>query len=204
MRNRRGGALFDLETELGRQAHRAQHAYRVLAVALLGVADQFHQARLHVFKAAGVVTHREVLDGVIQGVAGEVAADGVVFDGAVHVVAHEHAVFHLAVAAAVIAVGTEGGHFDDLAAEYHVGQAEAAADQAAVAEQLLDLFGRGVGGHVEILGLAIDQQVTHRAADKVGAEAGIAQAIKHAQGVRADVLAGDRVLVARDDAQAER
>ncbi len=85
-----------------------------------------------------------------------------------------------------------------------MGEAEAAADQAAVAEQLLDLFGRGVGSHVEILGLAIDQQVAHRAADKIGAEACIAQAIKHAQGVRADVLAGDRVLVARDDAQAER
>jgi hypothetical protein len=61
-----------------------------------------------------------------------------------------------------------------------VGEAEAAADQAAVAEQLLDLFGRGVGGHVEILGLAIDQQIAHRAADKVGAEAGIAQAIARA------------------------
>ncbi|MNT23825.1 hypothetical protein D3C72_1592630 [compost metagenome] len=204
LRDRCSGALFDLEAELGRQADRTQHAHRVFLVALHRVADELHQACLHVFEAAGVVTHREVLDGVVQGIAGEVAADGVVFDAAVHVVAHEHAVFHLAVAAAVIDVGTEGGDFDDLAAEHNMGQAETAADQAAVAEQLLDLFGRGIGGHVEILGLAIDQQIAHRAADKVGAEAGIAQSIKHAQSVRADVLAGDRVLVARDDAQAER
>ncbi len=204
VRDRCGGAFFDLEAELGSQAHGTQHAHRVFLVALHRIADELHQARLHVFEAAGVIAHREILDGVVQGVAGEVAADGIVFDGAVHVVAHEHAVFHFAVAAAVIAVGAEGGDFDDLAAEDHVGQAEPASDQAAVAEQLLDLFGRGVGSHVEILGAAIDQQIAHGAADKVGAEAGIAQAVQHAQSVRADVLAGDRVLVARDDAQAER
>jgi hypothetical protein len=43
---------------------------------------------------------------------------------------------HLAVAAAVVDVGAEGRDLDDLAAEHHVRQAEAAADQPAVAEQL--------------------------------------------------------------------
>ena len=107
----------------------------------------------------------------------------------------------LAVAAAVVAVGAEGGDFDDLAAEHHVCQAEPAADQPAVAEQRLDLFRGGVGGDVEILGMAADQQVADRAADQVGVEPAIAKAIEHAQRVRTDVLARNRVSIARDDTQ---
>ncbi len=80
-------------------------------------------------------------------------------------------------------------------------QAEAAADQAAVAELLAHLLGRGVGGHVEILGVAADQQVPHGAADQIGLETGVPQAVEHAQRVRADVLARDGVLVARDGSQ---
>ena len=37
-------------------------------------------------------------------------------------------------------------------AEHHVHQLEAAADDAGAAEQRADLLGRGVGGHVEVLG----------------------------------------------------
>jgi hypothetical protein len=104
-RDRLGGGRIDVKAQLGRQAHRAQHAHRVFLVTQLRIADQLHLARLHVVEAAGVVAYREVLDGVIKSVAGEVAADRVVLDGAVDVVTHQHAVFHLAVAAAVIAVG---------------------------------------------------------------------------------------------------
>ena len=117
------------------------------------------------------------------------------------VCAHQPAIVHLAVAAAVVDVGTEGGDLDDLAPEHHMRQAEAAADQAAVAELLAHLLGRGVGGHVEILGVAADQQVSHGAADQIGLETGVPQAVEHAQRVRADVLARDGVLVARDGSQ---
>ncbi len=203
-RQRLGAGVVDLEAELGGQAHRAQHPHRIFLVALFRVADELHQARLDVFEAAGVVAHREILDGVIQGVAGEVTADRVVFDAAVDVVADQHAVFHLAVAAAIVDVGAEGGHFDDFATEHHMCQPEAAANQAAVAEQRLDLFRGGIGGHVEVLGIASDQQVAHGAPYKVASEPGITQPVQHAQRVGADVLAGDGVLVARNHAQAER
>jgi hypothetical protein len=63
-------------------------------------------------------------------------------------------------------VGAEGRDLDDLAAEDHVREAEAPADQAQVAEQRLDLLGRRVGGDVEILRMAADQQVAHGAADQ--------------------------------------
>ncbi|EGD09045.1 hypothetical protein XVE_2677 [Xanthomonas vesicatoria ATCC 35937] len=83
-------------------------------------------------------------------------------------------------------------------------QTKTAADQAAIAEQRFDFFRRGTGGDVEILGVAADQQIADRAADQIGAKAGFAQAVQHAQRVGADVLARNGVLIAWDDAQRER
>src|SRR3546814_6539307 len=101
-------------------------------------------------------------------------------------------------------LGAEGGDLDDLAAEHHVRQAETAADQAAVAEQVLDLFRRGAGGDVEVLGMAADHQVAHGAADQEGLVAAFAQAVEHAQRIGTDVLARNRMLVPRDDPQGDR
>jgi hypothetical protein len=187
------------EAELGCEPRRAQHAHRVFAVALHGIADQAQHPVLAVLVAAHVVAHRKVLDGVVERVGGEVAPHRVILDGAVDVVAQQAAaVFGFAVAAAVVHIGAEGGHLDDLAAIDHVRQPEAPADQPAVAEQRLHLLGRGVGGHVEILGVAADQQVAHRATHQVALETAFAQPVEHAQGVGADVLAGYAVLGARD------
>ena len=201
--DRFGGRGLDGETQLGRQACRAQHAHRVFAIARFRIADQAQQPRLHIVVAADVVAYREILDRVIQRIRGEVAADRIVLDRAVDVVAQQAATLVLfAVAAAVIAVGAEGGDLDDLAAIHDMGQAEAAADQPAVAEQRLDLLRRGVGGHVVILRRTADQQVAHGAAYQVATEAGLAQAVEHAQCVLAHLLARQAVLVAGDHAQA--
>ena len=70
----------------------------------------------------------------------------------------------------------EGGHFQQVLAEHHVHDLEAAADDEGAPEQALDLFRRGVGGDVEVLGLDAQQQVAHRAADQEGLEAGFLQA----------------------------
>jgi len=51
-------------------------------------------------------------------------------------------------------------------------QTEAPADQPAVAELSLDLLRRRIGGDIEILGMAADQQITDRAADDIGLESG--------------------------------
>ena len=55
---------------------------------------------------------------------------------------------------------------------------------------------------VEAQRRAADQQVAHRATDQVATEAGLPQSVKHAQGVRAHLLARDAMHVARDDVQA--
>ena len=49
----------------------------------------------------------------------------------------------------------EGGGFNDFATEKDMGEPEAASDESAVAEYFSDLLGRGIGGHVEIFGVAI-------------------------------------------------
>ena len=66
----------------------------------------------------------------------------------------------------------EGGDLDDLAAaEEHVHQPEAPADDARVAEERAHVFGARVGGDVEVFGAAAEQQVAHAPADEVGLEA---------------------------------
>ena len=68
-----------------------------------------------------------------------------------------------------------------------MGQAKAPADQAAIAEQALDLLRGGAGGDIEILGLAFEQQVAHGAADQVCGMARFIEVVQHAQRSLADV-----------------
>ena len=75
----------------------------------------------------------------------------------------------------------ERRNFDDLHAEADMGEMEAATDQAAVAEQLLHLFGVGVGRDVEVLGLEAKEQVADGAADEEGLVARILQPIQDFQ-----------------------
>ena len=74
-------------------------------------------------------------------------------------------------------------------------------DESTVAKQLLDLFGRGAGGHVVVLRMPAQQQVAHRTANQERAIAAFMQTIKNAQRIGADVLARYSVLLARNDTQ---
>jgi len=94
--------------------------------------------------------------------------------------------------------GPEGRGFDDFLAEHHVHQLEAAADDAGAAKQRADLLGRGIGGHVEVLGFQADDQVTDGAADDIGFIAMLAQYLAHLDGVARHVAPVDAVLVASD------
>ncbi|MPM79069.1 hypothetical protein SDC9_126100 [bioreactor metagenome] len=64
----------------------------------------------------------------------------------------------------------------------HVHDAKTLADDESAAEQVLDLFGRGIGGHVEILGAQAQQQIAHGAADDVGLEARLLEGAHHVAG----------------------
>ena len=191
----------DGEFEFGSQTHGTQHAHRIFAVAQHRITDQAQFAPQQIFIAADVVTHREIGDVVVERVDREVAAHRILFDRAVDVVSHDAAIDDMAVAAAVVARSAKRGDFDDLIAEHDMGEAETPPDQAAIAEQALDVFGRCVRGDVEILRPSAEQQIAYGAADEESGEAGFVEPVEHTQCTRGNVLARDRVLFARDNAQ---
>lgn len=148
---------LDVEVQLGGKAYRAQHAYRVFLVALLGVADQANQLIANVVDTMRVVEDALAARVVIQRVDGEVAALGVFFEGAVDVVAQDASAFVmrrlLVVGACLLDMaGAEGRYFDDFAAKVHMHQLEAPADHPGIAKRRAYLFRGGAGRYIEVLG----------------------------------------------------
>ncbi|CAM5455378.1 hypothetical protein SSTU70S_01277 [Stutzerimonas stutzeri] len=99
---------------------------------------------------------------VVQRIDGEVAPLGVVVERAVDVVAQNASAFvargqvtGILVIVFFGVIGAERGDFDDLAAEMHVYQLEAAPDNPRVAEFGPYLFGGGAGGDVVVLGVEV-------------------------------------------------
>ena len=116
---------------------------------------------------------------------------------------------HFLVGRSRVQVRTEGRDLDRLvlaaAAEDHVHQTEAAADDESAAEVRLHLLGRGVGGHVPVLGPQPDQQVTHGATYDVGLVPGVLQRLHDAHRVRVEQAGVDAVFGLRHlDPRAQR
>src|SRR3989344_8067245 len=98
-----GGFFLDLERQLGGETHHAQHAYRILAIAGLGIADDAKDAGLQVIRTTDIVDDREVTNVVIERVDGEIAPHGIFFLRAENILVgrfHDMLVF----SAAIIAV----------------------------------------------------------------------------------------------------
>src|SRR6478736_10331589 len=106
---------FHGKTQLGGKAQGAQHAHRVFFVAGGRVANHAQGARFKVFHAIAVVNDGKVLERVVEGVDGEVAAHGIGFESAIDIVAQQHAVFIACTGGGLFVVATEGGDFDNLA-----------------------------------------------------------------------------------------
>ncbi len=181
--------LVDGEAQAGSQRHRPQHPNRILAEAHRGVADGADHFPLEVLKAAHPVDDRESGDVVEESVDREVPAEGVLFRRAEGVVAADERVafFRLGLPA-------ESRHLDDLPAEAHVAEAEAAANDETVAKQFLDLLGMSGGPDVEVFGPAFQEKVAHSPPHEISHESVVLQTIKHLEGIGVDVLAGDNVL----------
>ena len=186
------GLLLDGHVEPRGQAHGAHHADGILAEPDVGVADHAQQPLVQVAQAVDVVDDVEGLDVVEEPVDREVAPPRILLRGAEGVVAAlverpgRALVRHLD---RVVGLPAEGAGLDDLVAEDHMRQPEAPADEEAVAEEPADLAWLGVGAHVEILRLAAQQQVADAAADEIGLEPGLVQAVEHLQRFRSDLLA---------------
>ena len=81
----------------------------------------------------------------------------------------------------------ERRNLNGLQAELDVRQTKAAADDPAIAEQLLDPVRMGRRSNVEVFRLAVQQQVAHAAANQVGDVIVLVEPIEHLQRVRVDV-----------------
>src|SRR5581483_837519 len=91
----------------------------------------------------------------------------------------------------------ERGDFDHHGTELDVRQAEAAADDPAVAEELLDLIRMRRRTDVEIFGMTAEEEVADAAADEVGDVIALPEPIEDFQRVRIDVTPRDRMLITR-------
>ncbi len=191
-------------TELGRETHGADDAHRVFAVARGGITNHAQCFLLRITNTV-VKVHHDLRGGVVvHGIDGEVAPRGIVLDGAPDVVAQHppagvHRMLHareLALAGAFVAadllgvgaveVSAEGrdfNHFVLTAATIdHVHDAKTPPDDEGAAKQVLDLLGRGVGGHVKVFRAQAEQQIAHRTADDIGLETRLLQGVHHVQG----------------------
>jgi hypothetical protein len=178
---------------------RPQHAHGIFAIALARVADHAQHARFEVFHAAAVVEDLLGARIVVERIHGEIAAQRILGLGAEHVVAQQATVLvlHLIVVTRALE-RTEGRDLDGVLPAHAVHDAEAAADHARAAERTLHLFRRGIGGHIEVLRLEIEQQVAHRAAHDVGTKAVGLQALGDAPRAGADAVPRHAVLVDAD------
>src|SRR5690606_6107680 len=88
---------------------------------------------------------------------------------------------------ALARVCPERAGLDDLRAEEHVGELEAATDDSAVAKHSADLLGSGAGGDVEVLGLAAQVEVAHATSHEEGLVSGCEQLADDLERVVVDI-----------------
>ena len=177
------------------------------------IADRANQPVAKILQAADVVDDRERRDVIEERVDREVAPERVLFGRAERVVVANQQIggrrFDVAferrfgrrrlVLGPGQDVAAERRHFDVLVAEAYMRETKPAADDPAVAEELLDLIGMRVGADVEILRPALEQQIAHAAADEVRDVVELLQSVEHFQRIGIDVPARNRVLRPRDD-----
>ena len=163
----------------GRELDGAHHAHGILAEVDHRVADRADETLLEVLETAHVVDDREVLDVVEEAVHREVAAVRIRLGRAERVVLERTLRRVLDDFPDRLRILAERGRFDHLLAEADVREAEPAADEETVAERALHLVRLRARAHVEVLGLAAQQQIAHAAAHEIGDVSETRQAIEH-------------------------
>src|SRR5690606_30495015 len=111
---------------------------------------------------------------------------------------------HRAATTAAAVVGAEGGDFHQVAAHVDMDDLEAATDDAGAPEQGLDFLGGGVGGHVEVLGVATEEDVADAAARHIGLELVLLKHVYDLARATADIPGFDGVLAGLEDMGANR
>ncbi len=194
------GRRIQFQPELRREARRAQHPHRILAITLLRIADDAQTLALEIAPAATVVDDLLRAWIVEQRVDGEVTPQCVLFLRSPHVVAQQAAVSVLRRRIARLPGGAaKGRHLDRLGAAQTVDDLKTAADDARAAECGAHLLRSRIGRHVEILGAAPEQKIAHCTADDERLETPLLQRGRDLARAIADAAAGDPVRLEGDD-----
>ena len=130
---------------------------------------------------------------VIKRVAGEITAHGIFFHTAVSVVLHNPAVrvlLHFTAA-------SKGRDLYGFWPDHDVYDLKASADNAASAENLMNLLRRRIGGDIEVFRLDAQQQVANRPADNISLKTFVMQTAdnffrRKTQHIRADMVPVER------------
>ena len=81
--------LLNLEAQLTGEAHSTKHAHRIFLVTLLGLPDQTYLLITDVVDTIGKIMNLAAGNVVVKRIDSEVAALGVLFEGAVYVIAQQ-------------------------------------------------------------------------------------------------------------------
>ena len=90
-------------------------------------------------------------------------------------------------------IPAKSGHFDDFTPISDVHDLKAAAYCSRTAEATLDLFRRGIGGHVKVLGLLAQQQISYGTTNDISVEAVFLQSTDDMVGARGKVIGAKTV-----------
>ena len=192
------GFFFDAKTGAGRVPDHPDHPDRVLMEFFVRIADAADDAVLEIFQPSDVIDERKIPGVVKNPVDRNIPPQSVFRRG-------PEGVFSLRVGGFLLflelRLAPESGDLDELSSpEKHMGDAETAADEPRVAEDFLDLMRVGIRGQIEIFRGLFQKKVADTSADQVGNKPVIPEPVKNLQGFRVDILPGERMLRAGDDA----
>jgi hypothetical protein len=170
------------------------HPYRVLNEFFFGIPDAADDSLPEVLQPSHVIDQRKVGNIIKDAVNGDIPPEGVFARG-------PEGVFGLGqvVLAVFLKLRTppEGGDFNILPPrEVDVGQAEPAADQAGIPENLPNLPGMGVGCHIKVFGGLPQKQIADASPYEISGEPLLVEPVEDLKGVRIDDFARNTMFLA--------
>ncbi|EKD39707.1 MAG: hypothetical protein ACD_75C00314G0002 [uncultured bacterium] len=178
-------------------ANGPHHPHRIPAYPARRVAGDPDDPPIEIVDAADVIENCAPFDLEKKGIDGEIAASGILAQGAEGVVGSQDLFRSVQV---VLAERPQSADLDGLAAlEEDLDQPKAAADGVAVGEEFSELTGPSIRADIEILRSFAEIEIAHAAADQIAGKTGIAQFLEDKERVAVNQLGADRVLVSGYD-----
>jgi hypothetical protein len=169
---------FSLDCEAGprRMADDPDHPYRVLGEFFIRVPDGTDDPVAEVLQSSHVIDQRKIGNIIKDSVDGDIPPQGV-FSGSSESVVGVGVGLRLCFIK--FRMPTEGGDLDVFpSGKIYVGQAEAAADEAGIAEEVPYLPGMCIRGHIEVFRCLSQEKIADASSNQVGGKTMVVEAVK--------------------------